>query len=410
MRMDILKIRKDFKMLDHHMMQGHPLIYFDNAATSLKPQCVLEAIQAYYQNYTSNVHRGDYDLSVQADRAYESARETVAAFIHATPKEIVFTSGTTASLNLVAFGYGLTHLNENDEILLNEAEHASNILPWYEVAKKTKAVIKYIPLDQDGKVTKEAFLKTLTEHTKIVALAHVSNVLGCQNEVKEIIQEAHQRNIIVVVDGAQSAPHIPIDVKDLDCDFFAFSGHKMCGPTGIGVLYGKYALLEETSSTLLGGGMNAKFDECGNILFKKPPFKFEGGTPPIEGAIGLKAAILYLQKIGMKQIEEYEKSLKQYAIEKLKSLDNVIIYNEHTTSGILTFNIKNVFCQDAGSYFNSKGIAVRSGHHCAKILPYYLKVNGTVRASYYFYNTKEEIDVFVEACKHGGDFLDAFFK
>ncbi len=408
--MDISKIRKDFKMLDHKVMQGCPLIYFDNAATSLKPNSVINAVVNYYENYTSNVHRGDYDLSVTTDQEYENARETVAQFIHASAKEIVFTSGTTASLNLVAHGYAATHLKPEDEILLNEAEHASNILPWYDIAKQTGAVIKYIPLDEEGKVTVDNFKKCITSKTKILAIAQISNVLGFEVNIKELCKEAHQHQIIVVVDGAQSAPHIPVDVKDLDCDFFAFSGHKMCGPSGIGVLYGKYSLLEETSSTLLGGGMNARFDNCGNILLKKPPYKFEGGTPAIEGAIGLKAAIEYLQTIGMQQIASYEKELKEYAIQQLKKLDNVILYNSNSSSGIITFNIKDVFCQDAGTYFNSKGIALRSGHHCAKILPNYLHVNGTVRASFYFYNTKEEIDQFVDACKHGGDFLDAFFK
>lgn len=408
--MDINKIRTDFKMLDHKIMQGNPLVYFDNAATSLKPICVVEAINNYYNNYTSNVHRGDYDLSVKTDNEYEEARQVVASFINAEVKEIVFTSGTTASLNLVAHGYALTHLKKGDEIIINEAEHASNILPWYDVATQTGAIIKYAPLDNEGRVSVDSILKTITAQTKIIAIAHISNVLGFIADIKSICKEAHKRNIIVVVDGAQSAPHIPVDVKDLDCDFFAFSGHKMCGPSGIGVLYGKYSLLLETSSMLLGGGMNSKFDSCGNILLKKPPFKFEGGTPAIEGAIGLKEAIKYLQYIGMENIEKYERELKQYAIEKMKDLDNVEIYNKNSESAIITFNIKNVFCQDAGSYFNYKGIAVRSGHHCAKILPNYLHVTGTVRASLYFYNTKEEIDTFINACKNGGDFLDAYFK
>ena len=408
--MDVKSIRQDFQMLNNKTMQGKPLVYFDNAATSLKPNCVVDAIVDYYHNYTSNVHRGDYDLSAKADKEYEEARKVVAKFINAEVNEVVFTSGTTASINIIAHGFATSLLKEGDEILLNEAEHASNILPWYDIAKQTKAVVKYIPLDEHGKVTVENFVKTITPKTKIISIAHISNVLGFEADIKQIVKEAHRHNIIVVVDGAQSAPHIKIDVKDLDCDFFVFSGHKMCGPSGIGVLYGKYELLNQTSATILGGGMNAKFDSCGNILLKKPPHKFEGGTPAIEAAIGLKAAIRYLENIGMENIAAYEKELKDYAISKLTKLDNVIIYNKTATSGIVTFNIKDVFCQDAGTYFNSKGIAVRSGHHCAKILPNYLHVNGTVRASFYFYNTKEEIDVFVDACKNGGDFLDAFFK
>ena len=400
MSMDILKIRKDFKMLNHHFMQGHPLIYFDNAATSLKPQCVLDAIQDYYQNYTSNVHRGDYDLSVQADKAYESAREVVADFIHASAKEIVFTSGTTASLNLVAFGYGLTHLSENDEILLNEAEHASNILPWYEVAKKTKAIIKYIPLNQEGKVTKEAFLKTITAHTKIVSLAHISNVLGCQNEVKEIIEEAHQRNIIVVVDGAQSAPHLPINVKELDCDFFAFSGHKMYGPTGIGVLYGKFDLLDKLIPMNYGGGMNAMFTKDGYLELREIPTRLEGGTPNIEGVLGLSAAIDYLNNIGMDNINKYEKELRNYLLNELEKLDFITIYNKDVESNIVAFNIDGVFAQDTAIYLDKYNICVRAGNHCAKMIDNVFNISNTVRISLSFYNTKEEVDLLINVLKN----------
>lgn len=408
--MDVKKIRKDFKMLDNVMMQGHPLIYFDNAATTLKPQCVGETVMRFYNEFTSNVHRGDSDLSARVDKEYDLARTTIAKFINAKFEEIVFTSGTTAALNLIAQGYALNNLHEGDEIIINEAEHASNILPWYDVAKHTKAKIVYAPLDEEGKVTVESIKNTITNKTKIIAIAQISNVLGFEVDVKNIIKEAHKHDIIVVVDAAQSAPHLKIDVQDLDCDFLCFGAHKMCGPSGIGVLYGKYELLCKTSSTLLGGGMNSRFDECGNILLKKPPYKFEGGTPNIEGVLGFKTAIDYLENIGMDNIHQYELELKKYAVEKLKKLDNIILYNANSDSGIITFNIKNVFCQDAGSYFNYQGIAVRSGHHCAKILPNYLHVTGTVRASLYFYNTKEEIDSFVEACKNGGDYLDAFFK
>ena len=409
MRMDILKIRKDFKMLDHHMMQGHPLIYFDNAATSLKPQCVLEAIQAYYQNYTSNVHRGDYDLSVQADRAYESARETVAAFIHATPKEIVFTSGTTASLNLVAFGYGLTHLNENDEILLNEAEHASNILPWYEVSKKTGAKVKFIRL-VDGKITLEEIKKAISSKTKLISLAQVSNVLGYKIPAKEICKFAHEKGILVSIDAAQSAPHMKIDVKDMDCDFLSFSGHKMCGPTGIGILYGKFELLNKMDSFLVGGGNNITYDTGCNVSYLYPPEKFEAGTLNLAGIYGLYAAIKYLNDIGLDNIENYEKELKDYAIKKLSSNKNIIIYNKDSETGILTFNYNGVFAQDEATYLNSKGICVRSGQHCAKLLNDYLKTPATIRASFYFYNTKQEIDQLAKALENGGNFLDAYFN
>ena len=408
--LDIQKLRQDFPMLDNKKMQGQTLVYFDNAATSLKPKCVIEAMNDYYFNFNSNVHRGDYDLAAKADSTYENARKSVAKFINCETNEVVFTSGTTQSLNLVAFGYAYNHLKENDEIILNEAEHASNILPWYEIAKKLHLNIVFAPLNDNGEVTLNEIEKLINEKTKIISIAYVSNVLGAMNPIQEIIKKAHEKNIIVVVDAAQAIPHMPVDVKELDCDFLAFSGHKMCGPTGIGVLYGKYDLLCETQSIQLGGGMNAKFDSCQNMLLKKPPYKFEGGTPAIAEVIGLNAAIEYLTQIGMNQIHEREKELKKYAIEQLCKLDNIIIYNKNNDSGVITFNIKDVFCQDAGSYFNSKGIAVRSGHHCAKLLPNFLNVIGTVRASLYFYNTKKEIDIFVEACKHGGDFLDAFFK
>lgn len=405
-----MKIRDAFPMLQGKTMQGNPFIYFDSAATSLKPNCVIQAIADYYQNYCANVHRGDYDIAAKADQHYENARLEVANFIHANENEIVFTSGTTQSLNLVALGYALNHLQEDDEIILNETEHASNLLPWYEVARKRKAKIVFAPVSEPGIIKPETIEKMINEKTKIISIAHISNVLGYENDVKSIIKIAHQHHVIVCVDAAQSVPHQKIDVKDMDCDFLAFSGHKMCGPTGIGVLYGKYELLEKTDSIQYGGGMNSKFDHCLNVLYKKPPFKFEGGTPNIDGAIGLAAAIRYLNSIGMDQIAIYEKELKSYAIEKLKKLDNIEIYNASSTSAIITFNIKGVFCQDAGSFFNYKGIAVRSGHHCAKLLPDIINTIGTVRASLYFYNTKEEIDRFVEVCKNGGDFLDAFFK
>ena len=408
--LDVKKIRLDFPMLDNKIMQEHPLVYFDSAATSLKPKCVIEAMNDYYFNYNSNVHRGDYDIAAKADQTYENAREVIANFINANKNEVVFTSGTTQSINLIALGYALNNLNEDDEIILNEAEHASNILPWYDIASKKNIKIVFTPLNEKGQVTVEAIKSVVTSKTKLISIAYVSNVLGTINDVKAIIKYAHENNIIVAVDAAQAVPHMKVDVKDLDCDFLAFSAHKMCGPTGIGVLYGKYDLLLKTDSLMYGGGMNVKFDNCQNLLIKKPPYKFEGGTPAIAEVIGFAKAVEYLNEIGMDNIHAYEKELKEYAIAKLNELDNVIVYNKDNDSGIITFNVKDVFCQDAGTYFNSKGIAVRSGHHCAKLLPNHLHVIGTVRASLYFYNTKEEIDVFVEACRHGGDFLDAFFK
>lgn len=405
--MDIEKIRNDFPMLKTKM-QGHDLIYLDNGATTLKPKAVADAIYEYLTCYSGNAHRGDYDLSHTVDTAFENAREDVRRFINAKRvEEIVFTAGATDSLNMVAYGYGLTHLHEGDEIILNVAEHASNTLPWFDVAKKTGAKIVYAPLT-DGCVTLEGIKSVTTDKTKIISVAIVSNVMGYVAPIKEIIKFAHEHDIIVVCDGAQSVPHHITDVIADDIDFLAFSGHKMCGPTGIGVLYGKYHLLDETSPTRYGGGSNARYKSNLEVDMKKPPYKFESGTPNIEGAIGLGAAIRYLEDIGMKDIMEREAKLRAYAIEKLKALDNITIYNENGT-GAIAFNINNVFAQDGASLFNANGVAVRAGEHCAKLLDEYLGVRTTLRASFYFYNTEEEIDAFVEVCKKGDDFLDAFF-
>lgn len=406
---DVEKIRKDFPMLSQKM-QGKNLIYFDNGATSLKPQVVIDAIVDYYTNYSCNAHRGDYDLAHKVDEEYDKVREKVAHFINCKSNEVVFTSGTSMSLNMIAHGYGVQNLKEDDEILITEAEHASNILPWFKVSEVTKCKVKYIELDNEGRLTIDNLKKALNPHVKIVSLAHVSNVLGYDFDVKAFSEEIHKIGAIFVLDGAQSVPHMKIDVQDLDVDFLAFSGHKMCGPTGVGVLYGKYELLKNMDPLMTGGGMNTKFDMCGNIGYQYPPLKFEAGTQNIAGVIGLGKAIEYLEKIGMDNIEQREKELKEYAISKLKNIDSIILYNADSTSGIITFNVKNVFAQDAATLFNSYGIAVRSGQHCAKILLNKLGTDATVRASLYFYNTFEEIDEFVEACKKGGDFLDAYFN
>lgn len=405
---DVESIRKDFPMLNGKTMHGKTLIYIDNGATTLKPQCVIDAVCDYLTNYSGNAHRGDYDLSHEVDTKYEHVRDIVADFIHCDRNEVVYTYGSSDSLNLVAFGYGMSHLQKDDEVLITLAEHASNTLPWFEVAKATGCVVKYIDLDDEGKVTLDNVKKAITDHTKIISLAQVTNVMGYLAPIKEICQYAHEKGIVVVVDGAQSVPHRPIDVKDLDVDFLAFSAHKMCGPTGVGVLYGKYDLLQETNPTRFGGGSNARYNSCGLIKLKSAPTKFETGTPHIEGVIGMGAAIEYLQKIGMDHIAQYEEQLRSYAIEKMKTLDNIEIYNEKGI-GPIAFNIKGVFSQDAASLFNTYGIAVRAGQHCAKILDEYLHVSQTLRASFYFYNTFEEIDAFIEACQKGDDFLDAFF-
>lgn len=404
---NVEEIRKDFPMLKT-TMHDHPLIYLDNGATTLKPQCVIDKVVEYLTCYSGNAHRGDYDLSHKVDEEYESSREVIAKFINADAKEIVFTSGSTDSLNMIAFGFGRVVLNKGDEVLLTVAEHASNTLPWFEVCKEKNAIVNYIPLDDKGTVTLENVKKAITNHTKIISLAHVTNVLGYEVPIKAICEYAHSLGIYVVVDGAQSTPHNKIDVKDLDCDFLAFSGHKMCGPTGIGVMYGKYDLLKITEPLRLGGGSNTRYNSCGVVSLKNPPYKFEAGTPHIEGVLGLKAAVQYLEKLGMDNIHNYEVELREYCISKMKELDNIEIYNEDST-GAIAFNIKGVFSQDGASLFNTYGIAVRAGQHCAKILDEFLGVSQTLRVSFYFYNTKEEIDKFIDVCKKGDDFLDAFF-
>lgn len=407
---DVKKIRNDFPMYRNGVeMQGKPLVWLDNASTTFKPDCVINAITDYYSKETSNSHRGDYDLCYNMDQKVLACRKTVATFIGSETEEVVFTSGTTMSINLVAFGYGAKYLKKGDEILLTEAEHASNVLPWFKVAEMTGATVKMIPLNKEGRLTPENLRKTITKNTKIVAIAHVTNVLGYIAPVKELADIAHEFGALLVLDGAQSVPHIKINVKELGCDFLSFSGHKMCGPTGIGVLYGRYDLLDSMDPFMTGGGMNVRFDLCGDVALLHAPMRFEAGTLNLAGIVGLKAAIDYINSIGIENIEEYEESLKRYAIEKLKETGKVTIYNENSATGIVTFNINGIFAQDAATFLNSKGIACRSGQHCAKMLNDFLKTVATVRASFYFYTTKEDVDALVEAVKHGEEFLDAYF-
>jgi len=393
---DVEKIRQDFPMLTNRTMSNQPLIYFDNAATTFKPYSVIKTVSDYYLYQSANVHRGDYDLSYQVSDAYEKARQTVADFINAQPKEVVFTSGASAALNLVAYGWGQKFLKPNDVILSTEAEHASNILPWFKAAEVTQATFEFIPLNEDGEITIENFRKSMHSRVKVVTLAHITNVLGFVAPIKEITKIAHEYGAIVVVDAAQSVPHIATDVRDWDVDFLAFSAHKMIGPTGIGALFGKYHLLQETDPFMLGGGSNARFDICGNIQLKNPPYKFEVGTPAIEAVLGFKAAIDYLQSVGMEHIESYEKELRAYLIDNIKDMKHIQIYNVSAPTGIVTFNVHGIFAQDVAAYMNAFGIAVRAGNHCAKILLDMLKVSDTVRASVYFYNTYQEVDHFVQ--------------
>ena len=391
---NVKEIRKDFPMFSNNP----DLVYLDNAATTFKPQCVIDAVTGVYTQMTSNIHRGDYDLSHRISNTYDQTRTHVASFLNAEEDEIIFTSGASASLKMAAYGYGLTNLREGDVILSTEAEHASNILPWFKVSEMTHSKIEYISLNEKGELTVENFKKAMHEKVKVVAISYVSNVLGYINPIKDITEIAHEMNTVVFLDAAQAVTHMKVDVKDLNVDFISFSGHKMLAPSGIGVLYGKKDILEKTDSYMMGGGSNARFDMCGNLLLREIPYRFESGTPAIEATIGLDAAIDYLEKIGLDEIQTREAELKRYAIEQLSKLDNIILYNPDAETGIITFNIKDVFAQDAAGYLNSKHIAVRTGLHCAKMLVDILKTSDTIRASLYFYNTKEEIDRFVQVC------------
>ena len=394
---NVEQIRKDFPMINNNQS----LIYFDSSATSFKPQCVIDAVVNYYTHENTNIHRGDYDISFKVSKEYDDTRIVIKNFINAnSEKEIVYTNGASNSLNIVAYGYGLKYLKQGDVILTTQVEHASNILPWFRVAEKTGAKIEYIQLNDDATFNLDNYKKCFeNKNIKIVSLPQVSNVMGYIYPIKEITRIAHEHGAIVNIDGAQSVPHIKVDVKDLDIDFLSFSSHKMCGPSGIGVLYGKYDLLESMDPEHLGGGANARFDNKGNVILKNTPEKFEAGTPNIEGVLGLKAAIEYLTNIGMENIESYGKELTKYFMDKLKNINNIEVYNVNSEAGIISFNVKGIFAQDVASYLNKNNIAVRSGNHCAKILNNIIGVNETVRASLYFYNTKQEIDKFIEVIK-----------
>ncbi|KXY21896.1 cysteine desulfurase SufS [Bacillus sp. FSL K6-0067] len=394
--MNIHEIRKQFPILDQKV-NGKQLVYFDSAATSQKPIQVIETLERYYKEYNSNVHRGVHTLGTKATDAYEGAREKVRKFINAkSMEEIIFTRGTTTALNTVAASYGLENVKEGDEIVISYMEHHSNIIPWQQVAKKTGATLKYLPLQPDGTISLEDVRQTVTPNTKIVSIMQVSNVLGTINPVKEIGAIAHENGAIMVVDGAQSTPHMKVDVQDLNCDFYALSAHKMCGPTGIGVLYGKKELLNNMEPIEFGGEM-IDFVDLQESTWKELPWKFEAGTPIIGNAIGLGAAIDFLEEIGLHNIEKHEHELAQYALEKLSEVDGVTIYGPKHRAGLVTFNIEDVHPHDVATVLDVEGIAVRAGHHCAQPLMKWLKASSTARASFYLYNTKEEIDTFVES-------------
>ncbi len=386
--------REDFPMLFNN------IIYFDNGATTFKPKQVLKKISDYYTEYTANAHRGDYHISLKVDTEYELARNTVQEFINAKDRsEIAFTSGSTESLNYIATGFFGNYLEAGDEILITKAEHASNVLPWFRLAKQLDVLVNFIDLDDNHYVTVDNVLKAITPRTKVISLAQITNVIGDIRPIKEICKIAHERGIFVVVDAAQSAPHIKIDVQDLDCDFLAVSGHKLCGPTGVGVLYGKKELLENMEPVNLGGGMNESFDTVNDVYLKSLPTRLEAGTPNIEGVLGLGEAINYLNSIGMDKIHEYEMALRKYLVEKLIDIKHIDIINIEADSGIVAFNVDGVFSQDVAVYLDKYNICLRAGNHCAKILKDEVGVKNTCRISLYFYNNYEEIDRLVELLK-----------
>jgi len=390
--MNTAQIRQLFPIL-HQDINGHPLVYLDSAATSQKPISVIEAVKRYYELDNANVHRGVHSLGSRATDAYEGAREKVARFINAkSNEEIIFTRGTTTAINLVASSYARAVCKEGDEIVITAMEHHSNLIPWQQVAKVTGATLKYIPLQPDGAILMEDVEKTITANTKIVAITYVSNVLGVVNPVKEIAEIAHRHGAKILVDGAQSTPHMKVDMQKLDCDFYAFSGHKMCGPTGIGVLYGKKTLLNNMEPIEFGGEM-IDYVDLYNSTWKELPWKFEGGTPIIAGAVGLGAAIDFLEEIGMDAIEQHSKDIATYAMEKLTAIEDLSVYGPlNNRAGLITFNLGDVHPHDLATVLDSEGVAVRAGHHCCQPLMRWLNVSSTARASFYLYNTEEDVD------------------
>ena len=396
--------------LEDFPMLKQDIIYLDNGATSLKPQCVIDKIIDYYENYSANAHRGDYDISFKVDLEYENTRDLVANFIGSKRKEeIVFTSGTTDSINLIVNGFFRNFLEAGDEILITKMEHASNVMPWFRVAGEMGAKINYIPLDDNNFVTLENIKKVVTPNTKVISLAEITNVIGDIRPIKEICEFAHERDIFVVVDGAQSVPHKKIDVVDSDVDFLAFSAHKMLGPTGVGVLYAKYELMKNIEPVNLGGGMNESFDTPEKMVLKDIPTRLEAGTPNIAGVIGFGEAIKYLNNVGMNKIENYEKNLREYLIEKLIKIPHIDLLNLEADSGIVVFNVDGIFSEDVAYYLNKYGICVRAGNHCAKLTKDVLKVANSLRVSIYFYNTESDIDNLVELLKDKDKIMKEMF-
>ncbi|WP_042142945.1 cysteine desulfurase [Paucisalibacillus sp. EB02] len=406
--MDVKAIRQMFPILDQEV-NGHKLVYLDSSATSQKPISVIEAVENYYRFDNANVHRGVHTLGSRATDQYEGAREKVRRFINArSTGEVIFNRGTTTGINSVALSYAHANLQPGDEILITPMEHHSNIIPWQQTAKATGATLNYVPLQDDGTVALEDYQKLVTDKTKIVAIAHVSNVLGTINPIKEIAKIAHSKGAILVVDGAQGVPHMKVDVQDLDCDFYAFSGHKMLAPTGIGVLYGKRELLENMEPVEFGGEM-IDFVSLQDSTWKELPWKFEGGTPIIAGAIGLAAAIDFLEDVGMDNILDHEQKLADYVMERLRTVEDIKVYGPEHRAALVTFNLGDVHPHDVATALDSYGIAVRAGHHCAQPLMKWLNVTATARASFYLYNTEDDVEKFVDGLLKTKEFFGHVF-
>lgn len=405
-KFDPLHFRPDFPILQE-IVNGKPLVYFDNAASTQKPIQVIDAIRDYYYHDNANVHRAIHQLGERATNAFEGAREKVARFIGAeSSRQIIFTRGTTEAINLVACGWGRKFTSSGDEIILSEMEHHSNLIPWQILAKEVGASLKFIPFKEDGTIDFPTFIKLLSSRTKLIAITHMSNVFGTINPIIRIIQMAHDRGIPVLFDAAQSVPHLPINVQHLDCDFLAFSGHKMLGPTGIGVLYAKSQILENMNP-YQGGGEMISSVWLEDATWNEIPHKFEAGTPNIAGAVGLAVAIEYLEKVGMIPLALYEQELTTYALEKMAAIEGLVIYGTAPErGGVISFNLGNVHPHDVSHFLDQQGIAVRAGHHCAQPVMRKLNIAATTRASFYFYNTKEEIDYFVDQLHQAQEFFN----
>ena len=390
--------RDDFPML------SQDIVYFDNGATTLKSKYVVDSMVDYYTKHTSNIHRGDYDAAITTNKLYDDTRNVVKEFVNCrTSDEVIFTSGTTMSINMVVFGYMKNILNSGDEVLLTKSEHASNILPWIKLSEEIGFIIKYMDLNSDYELTIESVKNSISDKTKVISIAHVTNVIGDVRNIKEIGKICKEKGILFNVDGAQSVPHMKVDFQDANIDFLSFSGHKMTGPTGVGVLVGKKELLEKMEPLCYGGGMNQFFEADNSYELKSVPTKFEAGTPPIAEVIGLRETIKYLSNIGIENIHKHELELKKYLVSELKKIPNIILYNEKSDSGILAFNIDGVFAQDTSIYLNHYNIYVRAGNHCAKMLKDEINVKNTVRVSMYLYNNKEDVDKLIKVLKNSED-------